>query len=295
MRRRAFVSLCGAGLLGLFRGPTPVWAAAEVVRVGLTDTLFPGLSGALLQAATRPFKTLLESALGTAGRIVLAGDERKLADRLNQNKVQFGIFQGVEFAWARLSNPRLEPIALCVRQQRELKAYLLVAAGSAFKKPAELRGKVLAVPDQTRHHCQVFLRRRCVPEPGTPEAFYKKVVNCADVEEALDEVVDGRAQAAVVDGLAWTSYRTAKPGAAAKLRVLLPSETFPCAVIACQTGRYSAAELRRFRDSLVTVGNSRRGRRLLELLRLSRFEAIPADYDRLLKAIATAYPVPKSK
>ena len=61
-----------------------------------------------------------------------------------------------------------------------------------------------------------------------------------DVEEALDDVIDGKAEAALIDGLAWESYCSAKPGCARRLRVLLSSEAFPSAVIACQKGRFDA-------------------------------------------------------
>jgi ABC-type phosphate/phosphonate transport system substrate-binding protein len=294
MRRRAFVGLCGAGLLALLEAPTWAWAAAESVKVGLTETTFPGLQGVLLQAATRPFRALLESATGTAGRIVHGGDARGLADRLKQDKVQLGVFHGIEFAWARLSNSGLEPIVICVNKERSLKACLLVRADSSFKRPADLRGKALAVPAQTCHHCEVFLRHRCA-SPGTPREFYEKLVTSADVEEALDVVVDGNAQAAVVDRLAWISYREAKPGCARKLRVLLASEPFPCAVIACQKGHFRAGRLRRLRDNLAAAGHDKRGRRLMEFLRITGFEAVPNDYDRLLTAIARAYPPPRPK
>src|SRR5437660_295764 len=82
----------------------------------------------------------------------------------------------------------------------------------------------LAGADETREHCKAFLRSQCLPDSATAKSFYRKVVRSADVEEALDDVVDGKVQAALVDGLAWESYRRAKPGAAKRLRVLLASE-----------------------------------------------------------------------
>jgi ABC-type phosphate/phosphonate transport system substrate-binding protein len=260
--------------------------------VGLTATIFPGLSEVLLQAAARPFKALLESATGVSGQIVHGGEAKSLADRLKSDRVQLGVFQGIEFAWARVANPKLEPIVLCVNQQRTLKAYLLVRAGSAFQKPADLRKKTLTLPAETREHCRVFLERKCVPASRTPKTFFKKLATSADVEEALDDVVDGNVQAALVDGLAWASYRKAKAGCARRLRVLLESEPFPCAVIACQKGRFDPDRVQRFRDGLVGARNSARGRQLLDFVRITGFETVGADYERLLTGIVKSYPPP---
>jgi ABC-type phosphate/phosphonate transport system substrate-binding protein len=280
-------------VVAVLAASSPVDAANETVKVGLTSSVFPGMSSGRLQEAARPFRSLFESSTGLTGPVVQGGDARSLADSLKADKVQLGVFQGIEFAWARARNPKLEPIVICVNQQRTLKAYLLVRAASAFKKPADLRGKTLAVANETREHCNVFLQRKCVGDSVTPKKFFKKMATTADVEEALDDVVDGRAQAALVDGLAWGSYRDAKPGAAKRLRVLLASEPFPTAVIACQAGRFSAAQIRRVRDGLIGAKSGRRGKQLLEQLRLTGFEAVPSTYERLLDNTVRAYPPPE--
>src|SRR5436305_14588987 len=123
MQRRAFLGLCGVGLAGLIE--VPAWSgqlAPRVVKVGLTASLFPGLSDALLAAAAKPFRSLLESATGVSGQVVQGGDPRSLADRLKEDKVQLGVFQGVEFAWARVFNPKLHPLVICVNQKRTVQA-----------------------------------------------------------------------------------------------------------------------------------------------------------------------------
>jgi ABC-type phosphate/phosphonate transport system substrate-binding protein len=194
-----------------------------------------------------------------------------------------------------VENPGLEPIVICVNQQRTLHAYLVVRASSCFKTPDNLRGKTLAMPAETRQHCKVFLERRCLPASVPAAKFYKKVVTSADVEEALDDVVDGNAQAALVDGLAWASYRKAKAGCAGRLRVLLVSETFPCGIIACQKDRFDADRVQRFRAGLIGARDSARGRQLLEFLRLTGFEAVPASYERLIASVVKSYPPPAGR
>jgi ABC-type phosphate/phosphonate transport system substrate-binding protein len=220
-------------------------------------------------------------------------DSRKLADKIKKDEIQMGVFLGHEYAWARQSNPKLEPIVICVNREKTIKAFLVVRAGSSYKAPADLRDRTLALPKEAPEPCKLFLRRKCVPAGSTANRFFRKIVRSTDVEEALDDVVDGKAQAAVVDRLAWTSYRQNKPGAARRLRMLLESEPFPCAVIAVQKGRFSAAEVKRVRDWLVDARNTRRGKQLLEQVQMTSFEIMPAGYDRLLGNILAAYPPPK--
>jgi ABC-type phosphate/phosphonate transport system substrate-binding protein len=265
---------------------------ATAVKVGLTGTIFPDMSELLLRAATRPFRSLLESATGLTGQVVQSGDARSLADKLKQDKVQLGVFQGIEFAWARVSNPKLEPIVICVNYQRTLKAFLVVRAASEYRSPADLRDKVLTMPPETREHCKVFLQRKCLPAGLNADKFYKKVALAGDVEEALDDVLDRQADAALVDGLPWGSYRKSKPGCGKQLRVLLSSEAFPCGVIACQQGRFQPERVQHFRTGLAAAGKTPRGRQLLDFLRITGFETPPDGYDRLFGSIVKAYPPP---
>jgi ABC-type phosphate/phosphonate transport system substrate-binding protein len=289
MHRRAFLGVCGVGLLGVARGLASAQGSLPV-KVGLSSTIFPGMSEVLLAAAARPFRSLLESATGVSGQIVQGGDARVLAKKLEEDRVQLGVFQGIEYAWARVHNPKLEPIVICCNEEQTLKAYLIVKASSKYKAPADLQSKVLTMAPETREHCKVFLERRCVPASTAPKKFFKKLAVADDVEEALDDVVDGKAAAALIDGLPWSSYRKSKPGCARALRVLEASEPFPCGVIACQAGKFDAAQLQRFRGGLMSAKDTSRGKQLLKFLRISGFEPMPGSYEQLLTSIVKAYP-----
>jgi phosphonate transport system substrate-binding protein len=268
----------------------PVLAAERTVNVAMSETIFPGLKGEKLQKTVRPFKSMVESATRMTGQIVESEEPLKLADKIKKNEIQMGVFLGHEYAWARQRNPDLEPIVIGVNREKTLKAFLVVRASSSYKKPGDLRGRTLTLAKETPEHCKLFLRRKCVPEGTAAKRFFKKIVRSTDVEEALDDVVDGKAQAALVDRLAWASYRQNKPGAAKRLRILLDSAPFPCAVLACQKGRFSAAEMKRVRDWLIDAKNKRRGKELLEQLRITSFEAMPDAYGRLFENILEAYP-----
>jgi len=282
-------------LLVLSLAASPGSSQEEKIKVGTTESMFPGMSAERLRKASRPFKSLLEHSTGFSGEVVPGGEALSLADKLKKDDVQLGIFSGVEFAWAKEQNPKLEPLVILVNQKKSVKACLIVRADSAFKKPADLRGKTLSQPDEVRPHCQVFLERQIVPEGSTPKKFFKKVTTSADVEESLDDVVDGRVQAALVDALAWSSYRESKPGAAKRLRVLQETGDLPCSVIAYQSGRFNAAQLKSLRDGLIKTKDTRKGKDLLQQLRLTSFQPPHADYDKQLAEARKEFPTPKVK
>jgi ABC transporter, phosphonate, periplasmic substrate-binding protein len=116
-----------------------------------------------------------------------------------------------------------------------------------------------------------------------------------DVEDALDAVVDQQVAGAIVDAAALEGYSKLKPGRSAKLRTLQQSEAFPCAVVAYLPGVLSDSLLERFRDGMIGARDTARGRQLLELCRITRFEAVPPEYDQMLTDIAKAYPPPAEK
>src|SRR5207302_5268891 len=109
----------------------------------------------------------------------------------------------------------------------------------------------LALPNQTREHCQMFLRRNCLQCKKEPAKFFSKITNPANVEDALDDVFDRVVQVCVVDGVSLDCYKRRKPGRFAKLKIVYSSETFPAAVVAFRPGILDEATLKRFRDGMI--------------------------------------------
>jgi ABC-type phosphate/phosphonate transport system substrate-binding protein len=268
-------------------------AKPAAVRVGLVATLFRDTPEPLLQIVMKPLKSLIEAQTGVTGQIVPGGDAENLGQQLNDDKVQLAVFHGVEFAWARLKNPRLQPLLIAINQYRSLRAILVVRQDSKATCCAELQGQALAVPRLSREHCRLFVERRCCKPGETPEQTFKPYTLSADPEDALEAVIEGTTQAAVVDEVELDAYRKLKPGRCAKLKKLLESERFPCAVVAYKPGRLPEDQLKVFRDGMIASKTNRRGRELLELCRITGFEAVPPDYEQMLADIAKAYPPPE--
>jgi ABC-type phosphate/phosphonate transport system substrate-binding protein len=262
------------------------------VRIGMIHSLFNDIPEATVVAMMQPFSALMEAQTGVSGQLVACGDASNLGQQLMEDKVQLGVFHGIEFAWARLKYPELRPLVIAINQDRYLRACLIVRADSKVTNFADLQGKVLALPQQTRDHCHLFLKHRCLDCKKEPASLFAKITSPANAEDALDEVVDGTAQASVVDGLTLECYKRRKPGRFAKLKIAQPSEPFPAAVVAFRPGILDEAMLTRFRDGMLTANRTAMGRQLMTLWKLTGFDPVPPDYDQALIDIAKAYPPP---
>jgi ABC-type phosphate/phosphonate transport system substrate-binding protein len=287
-----------AGLLAavLVRTPEPAGAAQTAqtpsVRIGLVGSLFRDTSEPMIKVMLAPFKALMESQTGVRSELVVVKDLDGLSQQLDDGKLQLAVYHGFEFAWARSKHPELRPLLIAVNQQPFLRACLVVRNDSKAESAADLKGKKVAVHNRSREHSVLYLERRCV-EPGkTPATFFGEVTTPRDSMDALDDVVDGNAQAAVVDAADLADFTKDKPGRAAKLRILQQSEPFPCAVVAYRLGKVEQADLNRFRDGMIKAKSTRNGQELMELCRITSFEAPPENYEQMLKDISQAYPPP---
>lgn len=284
------VLLTAAGLAGLVlllplgRADT----SGRTIQIGVANSLFRDTPPSLIHILSQPLKTLMESQTGLTGDLQLAGDASSLAQKLKEQKIQLGVFHGFEFAWAQQKNPDLRPLVIAVCEHRLLHAHLIVQKDDPASTWDDLKGKVVALPRRSREHCHLYLARRC---PGSsPAQFFSRVTAPATPEDALDDVVDGTAQAAIVDRCALDKFQADKPGRCKRLRVLRQSEAFPAAVVAYQAGTLDEATLQRFRAGMVGADKTSRGKELLKMCRITNFEDVPADYAQLLLDIARAYP-----
>jgi ABC-type phosphate/phosphonate transport system substrate-binding protein len=282
------------GVSGVALAPRAAAGDGSFIRIGLIHSLFRDTSEPLMQIIMRPFRALMETQTGVQGQLVAAGEANDLAQRLKSGDCQLGLFHGFEFAWARQAVPELKPLLIAVpKKQRLLRAHLVVAAEGSVKSVADLKGKAIALPHMSREHCRLFLERRCVPAGNSPGTFFSLVSMPRNAEDAIDDVIDGRSAAAVIDDGDLESYRIQFPEYFAKVKVLLQSEAFPCAVIAYYPGKLSQSLVDRFREGMLSAKDSQRGRQVMQLCRISSFEEIPDDFDKMLADIAKAYPPSK--
>jgi ABC-type phosphate/phosphonate transport system substrate-binding protein len=192
----------GGALLGV-REPAPAAETlpAKTVQIGLVKSLFRDTPESLIQVLAKPLKTLMEAQTGLTGQLQVAGDANNLGQQLHEAKVQLGVFHGFEFAWARQKYTDLKALVIAVSSNRVLHANLVVHRDSKAECCADLKGTTLAIPRTSREHCHLFLERRCPGAGEAPRKFFGCLTTPATIEDALDDVVDGMAQAAILDSL----------------------------------------------------------------------------------------------
>ncbi len=297
MSKRHGMALAGIALALVLSGPGATTAGARVkagadntLRIGLVGSLFRDAPESMVRAVMQPFATVMEAQTGRTGELVNGGDALHLGGMLANGKADLGVFHGIEFAWAQQKYPELQPLVVAVNRQSHLYAVVLVRCDSKAERLADLKGRSLAVPRFTREHCYVFLERHC----GRLADFFGKITRPANIERALDDLVDGKVEAVVADGVGLASYQKRKPARFDRLRALKKSEVFPATVIAYRKGAFDPATIQRFREGLLGVGGTAIGRQLLTLWQITAFEAVPDDYRQTVAEIVKAYPPPES-
>jgi ABC-type phosphate/phosphonate transport system substrate-binding protein len=265
--------------------------APATVRVGLVDTMFRGESEKQIQSMAGPFKSLMEEQAGVVGEVTLSADMDQVAGHLKDGKIELGVFHGFEFAWARQKEANLKPLMVAVNQQPFARAVVVVREDNKTDV-AGLQGKTLALSKLVREHCRLFLERRCVQKGQPMDKWFGKITTPRTSEDALDDVAENQAVVTVVDEVEMEAFRKKFPKTGAKLRVLMESEKFPAPVIAYVSGKADEDMLKKLRAGMIGAKSTERGRNLMELCRITGFEAIPADYEQSLTDILKAYPPP---
>jgi ABC-type phosphate/phosphonate transport system substrate-binding protein len=280
-------ALAAAGLPGRAAADAP-----DTVRIGLAQSLFRDVPAPVVAMLGAPFRSLMRAQTGLDGKLLTVPTYADLGRQLHEDKVHLGVFHGVEFAWAQEQYKDLRPLCIAVNRERDLYAYLVTRQDGPVHTFSDLKGKAVALPLRSREHCRLFLEHECARAGQAPAEFLGQVTRQANVEAALDDVLRGKVQAAVVDGVSLDCYRQVKPGCHARLRVLAKSDRFPAAVIAYHQGALDPATLNRFKAGMVSANQTERGRDLMNLWKLTAFEAVPADYGRELADILKSYPAP---
>ena len=246
-------------------------AKQGVMRIGLTASLFRDMPDALLQIVMKPFSAVMEQQTGMSGSLVSVKDARLLAQQMESNNLQLGVFHSHEFAALQVKHPGLTPLVFAVNSKQPLESMLVVRRDKKLNAPADIAGKTIVI--------------------GRPLRTYGKLVGVNDSEDALDQVVDGQADGAIVERHQLDNYKDDKPGRANNLVVSLNSESFPPAIIAYIPANLKKDSVDRFRTGMISAKKNPRAADLLRLIRLTSFESIPDSFDKTLTQLAKDYPL----
>lgn len=263
---------------------------AAVVKVGIPKSAFRDVPPALLSLAGEPFRALMKSQTGFDGEVILDADALNIARQLNDGRLQLGVFLGHEFAWAKDKYPALEPLVCTVPRPRAVQAFLLVRWDCKAMSLADLKGTKLALAKTSRDHARLFLERKKTEDMA--DGGFCSTEKADTVHDAIYKVIEGEADVTVADGAAWNYFQKLYPGASQNLKVLAKSDVFPPTVVAYKKGSVSEATVQTIRTGLLTAHESSRSAKLMDLIRLDRFEELATGYDDMLKACRKAYPSP---
>jgi ABC-type phosphate/phosphonate transport system substrate-binding protein len=245
----------------------------------------------LVRASLRPFALVAEAQTGLQVELTPESTGMDLAKSLKSGELDLGIFQGIEFAWARARDLNLQPLMVATYGSPELGACLIVRSDSKLKSVQSLTGGSLALPIDSRLHCHLYLKRLVAQVGGSDvKRFFKVVGMPANAEEALDNVVERSGQAALVDKVAWACYQRLKPTRATELKVLSESESFPASVVVFREGRVPSETLQRLQRGMLAADKQALGRQLLTLWKLTGFLDVPRNYLPLTESIIRLYP-----
>jgi ABC-type phosphate/phosphonate transport system substrate-binding protein len=258
----------------------------------MIDTLFTDVPQSMVLVLSQPFGAVMEEETGISGELVPGGDVANLSQQIVDDKMELGVFHGIEFAWARQRHPELRALAIAVNHHTYLQAVLVVKADSKASSLKDLQNNTVALAKGTREHCLLYLDRQCRESSLVPASFFSRMTTPASAEEAIDEVIDGVVDGAVVDRVALDCYRRRKPGRYVMVKPGHISEPFPADVVVYKNGAIDEATLKKFREGLMHANRTVVGRQIMTLFKLSGFEPVPKDYDQLLVQIIKNYPEP---
>jgi ABC-type phosphate/phosphonate transport system substrate-binding protein len=263
----------------------------EVLHIGTSGALaLNAASGTKEETAIEALRGFIKSETGFDNDIVRAKNYEELVRKMASGQLHLGVFQGYEFAWALEHDSKLRPLALAVDVYPFRYAYLIVRRDSKVSNFAQLQGQVLSLPNVGQSQLRLYVERLS-QENGKPvEAFFSKVTTPDNIEDALDDVVDGVVQVATVDRVGLEAYRRRKPGRFNKLRELMRSEPFPPPLVADYEGVLDKQTRKRFQDGLLNANRKEKGQALLTLFRLTGFELPPSNFGQALAETRKKYP-----
>jgi ABC-type phosphate/phosphonate transport system substrate-binding protein len=260
----------------------------DIIAIGIVDSLVEALSPGKRTVLDSELPSLVEEFTGLKSRALQGGDPLTASKKLAAGEWHLGLFQGVEFGWAQAKEAKLKPLLIAVNRQPTIHALLLAKNDSRLKGFGDVKGKDIHVL-QGRVHCPLFAAKAA---QGDIKKFFGQVIPTPSVEEALDDILLDKVQAAVVDDVSLQTYKDVHPGRFKRLKVLAKSEPFPPTVVAYYEGSLSENILKKFRTGMLKANESARGREAMADVRITAFEAVPTDFQQLLSSVVKAYPPP---
>jgi len=180
----------------------------------------------------------------------------------------------------------LQPLLISIYRTADVKAMLVTKKDSAYKSFADLKGKEVALMNEGKEHLRRYAHKEA---GGDPAAFFSKVVVPANSEAALDAVLLGKVQAALVDRAALDIYREINPGRYQRLKVIGESAAFPPAVVVYNPKKVDGSTVARFKQGMMKANQSAKGREIMANFKITEFDPVPTGFEQSLAQIRKQY------
>jgi len=276
-------------VLALIGMPEPQ-GELKKLRIGSSGTLTVQKAGQKEDSGLQTLQAFIKEETGMDNEIMRQKGWRPLVEGMAKGDLQLGVFQGYELAWAQEKHPDLKPLALAVNLHRYPVGYLIVNKSDPAKDFAGLAGHSLALPGPAPRFLELYLYREAEATGKKAEAFFGKITTPDNIEDALDDVVDGMVGVTAVDRAALEAFKRSKPARFAKLRPVAQSPPFPPPIVAYYGTSLDEATRSRFQKGLLEANKKEKGETMLTLFRLTGFEPPPADLDKVLAETRKRYP-----
>jgi ABC-type phosphate/phosphonate transport system substrate-binding protein len=270
------------------QAPAPAKPRDSVV-IGIPESLFQGVPEVLRKFGAAPFLKLMKDNTGINGTLEYFPDAMALAKQIDAGKVQLGVFQGHEFAWAKAKYGKLTPIVVADPLD-PVQAICLVRWDCKANNIGELKAQKISLPPVHRDYCQLFLAKQKLEHMKGQK--FSGQLDAAQATDAIFDVIEKKAGCTVVDCMTLNFFKSVYPGQYQNLKVLCQSEVFPNACICFKEGDLNPQTVGKFRDALLKAAELPGGRNLLLSWKLKGFVKVPDDYDALLKKVQKGYEMP---
>lgn len=259
-----------------------------VYRIGIPRSMFRDVPPALVAFAGQPFSDLVKDQTGLIAETLQEPESLSVAKAIDDGKLQLGVFQGHEFAWAQAKYTDLQPLVCLIYRPKEFQGIILVRSDSKATSLADLKGSKLVLASTLKDHARLFLHKRQLDEMG--DGKFGSIAEASSVHDGIHKVQDKEADITVADFADWSYFQKLYPGPSQTLRVLAKSDVFPSTVLAFKKGNLDEAILKKIREGFLTVHKTAKGARMMGLIRIEKFDAVPADYQETLTACIKSYP-----
>jgi len=276
-------------------GFTPAQPAPDPVHIGIAVSLFDDVSEKTVTEMSKSFNDLVKDLTGMNGKVHTKDDAFTIAKKMEKKTYHLGVFHGYEYAWVKQKHPDFKALMLAVYYDKTLQAYIVVDKDSGIKDLAGLKGKEFAITSGIKGHARLFLERQLAKMGSDTKSFFKKTTKPDDIESALDDVAGKTVQGAVVDAVSLKTYERIKPGVFKRLVKIKDSETFPSTVVVYREGVLSKETLDKFREGMLKAETTASGREQMRVFKITGFDNVPADFEKLVAATLKAYPPPENK